>query len=106
MLHPSEQYIVDNQTGKAEVKQIDVTLHTSWLNGKLYFKDTRLEDITRKLERWYDFTFIYQEEDVKDFKFRGVIDKDRSLKETLSLLEGTKVIRFEIKDHTITILKK
>ncbi|WP_065218621.1 MULTISPECIES: FecR family protein [Butyricimonas] len=106
VLHPSEQYIVDNQTGKAEVQQVDATLHTSWLNGKLYFKDTRLEDITRKLERWYDFTFIYQEEDVKDFKFRGVIDKDRSLKETLSLLEGTKVIRFEIKDHTITILKK
>ena len=25
VLHPSEQYIVDNQTGKAEVKQIDVT---------------------------------------------------------------------------------
>ena len=88
------------------MKQVDVTLHTSWLNGKLHFKDTRLEDITRKLERWYDFTFIYQEEDVKDFKFRGVIDKDRSLKETLSLLEGTKVIRFEIKDHIITILKK
>lgn len=105
VLYPSEQYIVDNRTGKVEVKQVDVALHISWLNGKLYFKASRLEDIIRELERWYDFTFIYQEEDIKDLKFRAVINKDRSLKETLSLLERTKVIRFEIKDHVITIRK-
>ena len=106
MLHPSEQYIANNSTGITEIKRVDVKLHTSWLHGKLHFKDCRMEDITRKLERWYDFTFIYQDEDCKDLKFRGVIDKDRSLKETLFLLEETKVIRFEIKDNVITIRKR
>ena len=106
VLHPSEQYIANNSTGIAEIKRVDVKLHTSWLHGKLHFKDCRMEDITRKLERWYDFTFIYQDEDCKDLKFRGVIDKDRSLKETLFLLEETKVIRFEIKDNVITIRKR
>ncbi|WP_303181837.1 FecR family protein [uncultured Butyricimonas sp.] len=106
VLHPSEQYIANNSTGITEIKRVDVKLHTSWLHGKLHFKDCRMEDITRKLERWYDFTFIYQDEDCKDLKFRGVIDKDRSLKETLFLLEETKVIRFEIKDNVITIRKR
>ena len=106
VLKPSEQYIVDNRTGKAEVKHVNVELYTSWLNGKLHFKDYRLEDIIRKLERWYDFTIIYQEEEIKDMKFRGVIDKDRSLKETLHLLEETKTISFEIKGNIICVCKK
>lgn len=106
VLHPSEQYIVNNSTGIAEIKRVDVNLYTSWLHGKLYFKDCRMEEITRKLERWYNFTFVYQDEDCKDLKFRGVIDKDRSLKETLSLLEETKVIRFEVRDNVIIIRKR
>ena len=39
-------------------------------------------------------------------KFRGVIDKDRSLKETLHLLEETKTISFEIKGNIICVCKK
>ena len=38
---------------------------------------------------------------IKNLRFRGVIDKRRTLEETLGLLEETGAISFEIKGDTV-----
>lgn len=105
ILHPSEQYLLNNETGQSEIKTVETELYTSWLDGKFYFKGYRFEDIVRKLERWYDFKMFYQHEEIKDMVFRGVINKHRPLEETLRFLEETTNITFDIKDKTVTVMK-
>lgn len=105
ILHPSEQYTMNNDTGETEIKTVETELYTSWLEGKFYFKNYRFEDVVRKLERWYDFTIFYQQEEIKDMIFRGVINKHRPLEETLGFLEETTNITFDIHGKTITVKK-
>ena len=54
MLKPSQQAELDNRSHELVVRQVDVTFYTSWVSGKIYFKDERLEDIMNTLSRWYD----------------------------------------------------
>ncbi len=104
-LSPSDQYLLDCGTGEVRVKQVDVDFYSSWKNGKFYFKDYRLEDIVQKLERWYDFTFFYKQEEIKDLRFRGTINKHCPLEEVLRYIEGTTDIKFNIKDKTVVVEK-
>ena len=104
-LGPSEQYVVDKHLGTVNVHRVDVSLGTSWLLGQYRFKDCRLEDIIKRLERWYDFRTVYQDTVIKNLRFRGVIDKRRTLEKTLGLLEETGAISFEVRGDTVLPLR-
>ena len=84
---------------------MDTELYTSWVDGKFYFSAYAFEDIVRKLERWYDFTMNYQDEEIKRMHFSGTINKHRPLNEVLQFLEKTTDIHFEISGKNITVSK-
>ena len=79
--HPSSCASI-RKLGRLSVKEVETELYTSWVDGKFYFKGYRFEDIAKKMERWYDVVIVYQNEEIKDMKFRGVIDKHVPLKQT------------------------
>ena len=104
-LKPSEQYFENRKTGESVVRQVDSQLYTSWLEGKILFKGERLEDIVKKLQRWFDFEIFYADEEIKDMKFRGVIHKYDSFETVLKNLELTTDIQFNIQNKTVIVRK-
>ena len=68
-LTPNDQFILNKSTGKAELKQVDASYFTAWKDGKFRYRDVRLEDIMRDVERWYDVKVVYEDEEVKEFRF-------------------------------------
>jgi ferric-dicitrate binding protein FerR (iron transport regulator) len=40
------------------VRDVDVTRYTSWMEGKLTFRQTPLRDVIAELERWYDVRIV------------------------------------------------
>ena len=49
--------------------------YTSWIKGKIHFKDQRLEDIMKILSRWYDMEVIFANEKIKDLRFGCNVDR-------------------------------
>ncbi len=105
LLEPDGQYSLDRNTGKRTLCQVDTEWYTSWRNGKFYFSAYAFEEIVKKLERWYDFTMTYEDEEIKGMHFSGTIDKHRPLNDVLSFLEKTADIHFEICDRHIIARK-
>ncbi len=102
-MKPSNQYSVDNETGQGILKQVNTYLYTSWVDGKFYFNACRFEDIVKKLERWYDFTMSYQDEEIKYMRFSGTVNKHCPLNEILNFLERTTNIHFEIVGKNVVV---
>ena len=105
VLKPSEQYTVDRCSGQRKVASVDAGLYTSWVDGKFYFKAYTFEEIVKKLERWYDFTMVYQDEEVKQMRFTGSINKHSPVTEVLRFLEMTTGIRFKVEGKQIVVSK-
>lgn len=105
VLKPSEQYTVDRCAGQRKVTLVDPDLYTSWVDGKFYFKAYTFEEIVKKLERWYDFTMVYQDEEVKQMRFTGTINKHSPVTEVLRFLEMTTDIRFKVEGKKINVSK-
>ena len=60
----------------------------------------------RQLQRWYDFEVFYQNPELKDYEFRGVIKRDMDLDKVLSVIKVTTNVDFEVKGKVITIIKR
>lgn len=105
ILLPSEQYIENKETGEKEIRQVDASQYLSWRIGKICFRGERLEDIIQKLGRWYDFQIFYANDEVRNMRFRGVINKYDAFDVVLRKLEQTTDIHFEIKGNTVIVNK-
>ena len=102
-LKPGEQSVLDRETNNLEKQKVDVSIYTSWVSGTYEYERMPLSDITRQLSRWYDVQFVYETTEFSNHPFTGVVKRDQSLEEVLSIIEKTTNIKFKISGRTIII---
>lgn len=103
MLKPSQQAELDNRSHELVVRQVDVTFYTSWVSGKIYFKDERLEDIMNTLSRWYDIHVVFVDKSKKDLRFGCNLNRYEEIAPFLELLNATGRVKTKVQGREITI---
>lgn len=58
------------------ISNVNVQPESSWKSGKLYFNDETFGELAVKLERWFDVQIHFESEEVKNYRFTGVFDKE------------------------------
>lgn len=101
VLKPSQQALLSPGSGSMQVRTVDVAFYTSWVKGKIYFKDQRLEDIMKTLSRWYDIDVKYANEEIKNKRFGCNVDRYGEITPFVELLEATKDVKISINHKTI-----
>ena len=86
-LRPNEQLVLDQISGGVEVRKVDVNYYTAWKDGMFRFRDVRLEEIMRVVERWYDMTVVYEDESVKDLHFGFNMSRLETIEPLLNIFE-------------------
>lgn len=102
-LKPNERVTEDENTGATIIDQVDASIYSSWIGGKIYFDNESLEDLSLRLERWYDMEFAFEKENIKSYKFTGVINKDKSLDYSLRIIQLTNKVKFRKEQDKIII---
>lgn len=101
-LSPGKQVVVEK--GKfMSLHLVDPLPYVSWMEDKFCFESERLENVLRKLGRWYDVDIECDRDEVNDVCFTGYIPNDIGLKEVLKLLEETADIEFIERDKKILV---
>ena len=106
VLKPGMQSVMDVQSGQLTVREVDVEPYVAGREGRFVFRTMTLDLIMRQLQRWYDFEVFYQNPELKDYEFRGVIKRDMDLDKVLSVIKVTTNVDFEVKGKVITIIKR
>ena len=86
-LRPNEQFVLDRVSGSVEIKNVDVNYYTAWKDGMFRFRDVRLEEIMRVVERWYDMTVVYEDESVRDLHFGFNMSRLETIEPLLNIFE-------------------
>ena len=87
ILKPGMQSVMNVQSGLLTVRKVDVEPYVAWREGRFVFRAMTLDLIMRQLQRWYDFEVFYQNSELKDYEFRGVIKRDMDLDKVLSVIK-------------------
>lgn len=93
ILKPGQQAKLKNNTIQV-MNEADPGMAVAWKDGSFQFNRTPIDEILRQLSRWYDINIVYEEK-VPQLSFTGVLRRDYSLVQTLTILE-TLGIHFRI----------
>ncbi len=102
ILKPSQQATISLGNSSIQIRMVDAGFYTSWIKGKIHFKDQRLEDIMKILSRWYDMEVIFANEKIKDLRFGCNVDRYSEITPFVRLLEETQKVHVKVNNKTIT----
>jgi ferric-dicitrate binding protein FerR (iron transport regulator) len=95
-LAPNENASYNTNNNTIEISKVNTTFYTSWKEGTIYFKDEKLVDIAKKLERWYNVEVVFDQESVKELKFTGAILKNKPIDQIMEILKYTSDVDYSI----------
>jgi len=78
------------------------SLVTSWKEGQLKFKEENFENLSRRLERWYNVNIHFNNERLKDVTFTGTFEKE-SIEQVLHALSLSYPFNYEFNKNEIFV---
>ncbi|MBB6274260.1 ferric-dicitrate binding protein FerR (iron transport regulator) [Pedobacter cryoconitis] len=102
ILKPGQQAITSNHI---QVVPVDIEEALAWKDGLFMFNDEGLENIMKKVERWYDVKVDFQENDLREKHFSGTVSRFGKVSQILKTLELTGSVHFKIEGRKIIVVK-
>lgn len=105
-LTPGQLFTYRKNEAEFHVESTDLSTVTDWTNGTFIFRNEPIENIMRKLSRWYNVDITVNEA-IKDIRYTGILSRKQPLMETLDALRMTNELDFNLhKDKKIDVQEK
>ncbi|WP_423129605.1 FecR family protein [Gaoshiqia sp. Z1-71] len=107
ILSPDDQAVFNASSGdEVQIRQVNALDYIQWIEGVYVFDQQSLGEIMQTLSRWYDFNYWFEQQDIKDIKFRGGLNKYESIEPILEIIESTGKVKATIKGKNILFSKR
>jgi ferric-dicitrate binding protein FerR (iron transport regulator) len=95
--------IFNKQEQGISVKNTDTDMQISWIHGEYQFKDMSLEDLAKRLERYFNRTIVFEDETLKQRKFTGTFYNSQSIENIMRVIETSTNMQYRLNDTVIYI---
>jgi transmembrane sensor len=99
-LAAGQRLILDKVNGKAVKSNVIAGQYTGWKEGKLYFRNEDMEQVAKRLSRWYNAEVVIADQRLNQYSFHATFE-DEQLDEVLKLLALTTPILHEERERVI-----
>ena len=83
--------------------KVDVDQVTAWTQNKLIIRRENLENLCIKLQRKYNVTFVFGNEEIKKYRFSGVL-LDETLEQVLNVIKLTAPINYLLDGKVVLLV--
>lgn len=95
-LSPGESLFFDLQNAKMVKSKVNTGIYTSWRDGIITFRNEKLKEIAKKMERWYNLEIVIQREALGEESYFGSIMRNKPVDQILEVLRLTSSIEYRI----------
>jgi ferric-dicitrate binding protein FerR (iron transport regulator) len=95
-LVPGENANFKEESKELVVTNVDLELYTSWKDGMVTFRNEKLKDIARKIERWYNVQIVINNPKLADELYMGTIMKNKPIDQLLEVFKLTSSLNYRI----------
>ncbi|HEX2395445.1 MAG TPA: FecR family protein [Bacteroidales bacterium] len=85
-------------------EKVDPVPIVAWKENRLILKGEELSSLVIKLERKYDVHFMFESEDIRNFRFTGTLE-DETLTQVLDVIKLSAPIEYRLEGKTVRILE-
>ncbi len=104
VLTPDKQAVFSKDKPAFVIKEVETDQYTSWMEGRLEFVNEPLYEVMRKMSRWYDFEYRFENEQSGSLHFTASFSNTENITDILEILEMTANVKFDFKDNILVIL--
>lgn len=102
---PMEEIVIpDRASIRQHKQQADIHVSTAWKEGFLLFDNTPMEQVVKRMERWYGVSFIIKDSSILNNNFTAEF-KSESLSQVLDFIRKSSFIGYKIDETTVTLSK-
>jgi len=104
LLNPGELAYFNKKTKETRTQNVDVTEYTLWTQGLFHFSNTDFNRITKKLERFYNVRFQFDDPFKGGIQVSGKLDVTQERSEVFEYLErltGLQIVEINEKHYVI-----
>ena len=102
VIAPNEKASWNKITSKMSVSEVDTDIYTSWINGRIVFKNTPFKNIRKKLERRYNVSIINHNTSL-DEKFYNASFDIETIEEVMDAFKENYAIDYTLSNNEIII---
>jgi len=102
ILKPGEQVVLNKNSRKLLIKEVNTKWYTSWKDNKLIFVNMELKDLVVLLERKYGVDIEVKDKDILNLHFDGTI-KNESILEILEIIKKELPVKYKVVGQKIEI---
>lgn len=86
-LTPDQRLVIEKQNMKFNLEKVVSQQYTSWKEGKLMFRNEKIDDVSIKLSRWYNVEIVIDKTDsrIMNYAFHGTF-VDEQIQDVLKVL--------------------
>lgn len=95
-LTPNHKASFNTLNSKIAINKVNTELYTAWTEGIVTFRNEKLKDIARKIERWYNVKIIINNPKLGDESYYGTIMKNKPVDQILEVLQLTCSLKYKI----------
>lgn len=95
IMHPGQRAVYKEDTGKVEEQEVAVEKYIAWRDGSLVFRDDKMEDVAKRLSRWYNVEIIFNDPEIKSYVYKATF-RNETLSQVLNLLKISAPIDYRI----------
>ncbi len=104
VIKPGDKAKLDYAQGEIEISKVNTVLYTSWIDGRIIFRNENINNLITKLERIYDVIIINSNKKLNDMFINATILSDEeSIEDVLDYLVEIYKIEYQILNNKIII---
>ena len=92
-LQPNQELVLNTKTNEHIKSNVEARQYSSWTEGKLVLRNENMEQVTKRLGRWYNVEIEIKDPELLKYSFRATFI-DEPLEEVLKLLAQTAPLSF------------
>ena len=104
IIKPGDKAKVDYAEGQIELTKVNTVLYTSWIDGRIIFRDESIYNMLTKLERIYNVIIINNNKHLKEvFVNATFLTEEESVEDVLEYLGEIHEVDYQILNNKIII---
>jgi len=99
-MHSGQRALYEKEKRKLFTEEVDVEKYIAWRDGKLIFRDDAMEEVVKRLSRWFNVEIAISDPEIKNYIYKATF-KNENLIQVLNLLKLSAPIDYRITNRRI-----
>jgi hypothetical protein len=91
-----------SETNEISIQAVNTSLYTSWIEGRLTFRNTPFKTIIKRIEKQYNITIVNKNKQLNEEIFNASFDKE-PIEKVLSYFKESYNIQFSVENNIVHI---